>query len=134
MNCCVTDLQIFIIPNVAINGGSLPNVTRTPVNSPSATPTKRPTNIPIIYAGTPVIPAFARSPVLDPSMKIITIAPIATSVEPTAKSIPPVIMTNVIPNAIIPIVALFLRILIQFLDHIANHAPNDPWLKPSANV
>ena len=127
MHCCVTERQIFIIPRVAMNGGSFPIVISIPVNSPRMRPAMSPIMIPMMNAGAPVIPIAESSPVADESMKTMTIAPMATRVEPTARSIPPVMITNVIPSEIIPIVALFLRMLIQLRDQIENHLENEPW-------
>ena len=80
------------------------------------------------------MPSAVRMPVSDPSMNSIMIAPIATRVEPTARSMPPVMMTNVIPSAIMPMVALLRRILIQFLRYFESQSPNEAWSNPSAIV
>ena len=46
----------------------------------------------------------------------IIMTPVNASCDPTDKSIPPVIITRVIPSAIIPITELFLKILIILLN------------------
>jgi hypothetical protein len=90
--------------------------------------------IAMINAGTPTIPQFCKMPFGPVSMSIIKTAPMATSVEPTARSMPPEMMTRVIPNEIIPMPALLRRMLIQFESQTLNHSENEPNSNPSANV
>ncbi len=117
-----------------MKGGSLPLVINSPVISPSKNPIKIPTTIAMTYAGAPVIPIFKRMPFGPMSIIIITIAPIATNVDPTERSIPPEMITRVIPRAIMPTPELFRKILIQFCNHVPNQAPILSKLKPRAMV
>ena len=125
MHCCVTLRQIFIMPSVAMNGGMPKCATRTPVHSPSSTPSRIPMAMAMIYAGIPVIPRPASRPAGPLSISDMTTAPIATIVEPTARSMPPEMMTNVMPSATMPTPALLRRMLIQFRENAANHSPKD---------
>ena len=67
-------------------------------------------------------------------MMTINTAPMATMVEPTARSMPPEMMTKVMPSATMPTPALLRRILIQFLPQRCSHAPKLASLKPRAMV
>ena len=58
-------------------------------------------------------------------IKTMMTAPMATIVEPTARSMPPEMMTKVMPRATMPTPALLRRMLIQFLPQLVNHAPKD---------
>ena len=68
----------------------------------------------------PIVPS--RPPVVA-SIRHIAIAPTATSVEPTARSMPPEMMTNVMPSAMMPTLELLRRILSQLRVHAENHSP-----------
>lgn len=113
------------MPSVAMNGGMPKCATRTPVHSPSSTPSRMPTAIAMMYAGTPVIPMPASRPEEPLSISDMMTAPIATIVEPTARSMPPEMMTNVMPSAIMPTPALLRRMLIQFRENAPNHSPKE---------
>ena len=67
-------------------------------------------------------------------MKNMSVAPTATSVEPTARSMPPEMMTRHMPSATMPTVALLRRMLIQLRLQWLNHAPKLSNSKPSATV
>ncbi len=122
MNCCVTLRQIFIMPRVAINAGILLRATRKPLIKPIRHPMASAAAIPMMKAGTPVTPIEVSRPLALLLIRIIITAPTATSVEPTARSIPPEMITKAMPKATMPTEALLRRILIQFLLQLVNHA------------
>ena len=68
-------------------------------------------------------PTAVSTPFALPLMSTIMIAPTATRVEPTARSMPPEMITKVMPKATTPTGALLRRMLIQFLPQLANHVP-----------
>ena len=59
-------------------------------------------------------------PMLISSM---TTAPMATMVDPTARSMPPEMITNVIPRAMMPTEALLRSTLMMLRSHARNHSP-----------
>ena len=79
----------------------------------------------MIKAGMPVMPSPASKPEGPLSISDMMTAPIATIVEPTARSMPPEIMTNVMPSAMMPTPALLRRMLIQFRENAASHSPKE---------
>ncbi len=78
---------MVIVANVAINGATLPFAITTPLIAPKIKPRINAT--PIAMNGS-----------VPPANKLAATAPVSAKVEPTDKSIPPVKITNVIPNAI----------------------------------
>ena len=74
-------------------------------------------------AGTPVIPAAVSTPLALPLISTIITAPTATRVEPTARSMPPEMITKAMPRATMPTGALLRRMLIQFLPQLENQSP-----------
>ena len=78
------------MPRVMIKGGIPVLAIKTPESSPKRAPTKSPMRI----AGTRGI--------LPSTTNLVTRAPHTPAVEPTVRSIPPVIMANAMPQARIP--------------------------------
>ena len=132
MKYCATDRTMFMVPSVTMNGGTPPLVTATPVNRPSSTPVRMPPRMPMMYIGMPVMPMRVRMPAEEVSISTIITVPMPASVEPTARSMPPVMMTSVMPSAIMPTEVLARSTLKMLLPQWANHAPTVGWLKPSA--
>src|SRR5699024_5514487 len=87
----VKPLKTVIVAKVAINGAILPAVINKPLIAPKIAPKIHPSNKAMIES-TP------------DTIKIATIALDNANVEPTDRSIPPVKITNVIPNAINPLI------------------------------
>ncbi len=82
----------------------------------------------------PVMPRRSSTPIGPVSINTISTAPTATSVEPTARSMPPEMITKVMPSAMMPMPELLRRMLIQFCHQVANQLPNESNSKPSARV
>lgn len=78
------------VPSVAMKGGNWIQVTRNPLKQPTASPTNSPANT----AETGPAPCWKASAVTSDDRPIT---------EPTDRSIPPVIMTNIIPMDMIAI-------------------------------
>lgn len=97
VNPSVKLLAIAIIASVTMKGCILPFDIIIPFIVPIAAPTNKPTIIPSI--------GFPALTILD----IITA--LSANVDPTDKSIPPVIITSVIPNPIIDIIEVCLNML-----------------------
>ena len=112
-----------MVPSVAMKGGILPQETSAPLTLPIMQPISKAARMPMIKAGSPVMPAAVSSPVGYSLMNTISTAPTAGNVEPTARSMPPEMMTNVMPRATMPTPALLRSRLIQFLLQLANQAP-----------
>ena len=110
-------------PSVAMNGGILPAVTMRPLRPPKIMPAATEIRMATMYAGAPVRPIAPSQPPFAASMSVMVMAPTATSVEPTARSMPPEMMTNVMPSAMIPTLELLRRMFIQLLIHAPNHSP-----------
>ena len=68
------------------------------------------------------MPMAVSRPFALPLMSTIMTAPTATRVEPTARSMPPEMMTKAMPRATMPTEALLRRILIQFLPQPENQS------------
>ena len=75
-------------------------------SNPFIIPHTIPLTSPKIIANIVGIPAFIAIPIITPEK---------ATMEPTDKSIPPVIITNVIPIAIIPIIAVCKAIVMKFV-------------------
>lgn len=65
-------------------------------------------------------------PVALPSTTIMTMAPTATRVEPTDRSMPPEMMTKVMPRAMMPTGALLRRMLSQLVSRESSSSPTLP--------
>ena len=91
MKIIVNPLNTVIVINVAINGCKRPFVTNIPLIIPNNTPNTNATII-AIATGVPL------------AIKLAQIAVVSANTEPTDKSIPPVNITQVIPNAISPFI------------------------------
>ena len=83
----------LIIPRVEIKGGSLPNVIKRPFTKPQPSPTANPL-IMAIGMGSPVCKTLAST------------TPEKAKIDPTERSIPAVMITKVIPTAMIALIAV----------------------------
>ena len=63
ITCCVTLRQIFIMPSVAMNAGNFCLAIRKPDTPPSAQPIRMQAMMPMMNAGTPVMPILVSRPV-----------------------------------------------------------------------
>ena len=88
--------------------------------------------MPMAKAGVPVMPRRTSTPCSPVSMRVIRIVPTPASVEPTARSMPPVMMTSVMPSAIMPTEVLARSTLKVLSNQNFAHAPTEPCPKPSA--
>jgi hypothetical protein len=80
------------VPRVTISGGTLALVMSTPLTTPQAVPATSPATSPAAIASQP--PPMA-------SITLAAITPEKTSTDPTERSIPAVMITKVIPTAMI---------------------------------
>jgi hypothetical protein len=102
----MSDLKIDIVPNVTMNGAILNFATITPFNAPSNEPkTKAKRNV-STNASVESGPNRLRKKIETP--------PTNAAIDPTERSIPPLMMTNVIPSPIIPVYEICRRILVKF--------------------
>ena len=85
------------VPSVAMKGGTFPAVTMSPLRMPPSVPTASETSIAAMTAvtGSEILP-----------MTITAETPDSASSEPTERSIPPAMMTRVMPSAAIPVHAI----------------------------
>ena len=81
------------VPRVTISGGTLALVIRTPLTTPQAVPATRPATSP-----TPIAP---HPPPPTASITLAAMTPENTSTDPTERSIPAVMITKVMPTAMI---------------------------------
>ena len=87
-----------MVPSVMMNGGRLPTETPTPLMMPTASPPSMATT-----SGTKI--GYCPWPSMAARM------PVNATVEPTDISKPPAMMTNIMPNARIPLMEACFRIL-----------------------
>ena len=99
-----TPLMIIIIPKVAIKGGRSKNTVKLPFIKPIIVPTPIPAITAIIIGA------------LKSLITVAVTTPLRAIIAPTERSIPPVMMTNVIPTAIIPITDVCKAIVIKLLN------------------
>ena len=91
MKIMVMPRKAVIVISVAMKGCRRPFVTRMPLSVPNA--------VPMINARSIASPAG-----MPPLIKEAQKAVVSASTEPTDRSMPPVRMTHVIPNAIKPLI------------------------------
>lgn len=94
-------LQILIVPKVTIIGARCSLLTRIPLNNPNIAPTIAPT-VRAKMGSIPEVDNLAIVKALNPK------------IEPAETSIPPVIIINVIPIALIAILDVCIKIFLMF--------------------
>ena len=97
----------FIVARVAINGGSFRIVIKRPLITPQSPPTRIPTRIPV--------QTFR----FKPSTNLPTITATRAVAVPIERSIPPVIITKVVPIAIRPMTVVDIKIPPETFSHDA---------------
>jgi len=91
-----SERKIDSVPSVAMNGGTFPQVTMAPFSIPPITPTPSET-------ANAAVTAHCGSAIFPITMTPDT--PASASKEPIDRSIPPAMMTIVMPSAAIPVQA-----------------------------
>ena len=89
-------------PSVTIKGGILPKATPTPFNTPTTRPAKIGSTIGMISGYSPGC------------AKLAAITPASATIEPTDRSIPLEMITNIMPVARMPLMEACFNILIRF--------------------